>query len=220
MDIIAVNENKLKVILTPKDLEEFSLTTEELDYSRPETRLLLKCLLIRAKNEVGFDADGSRLLVQLYPSKHGGGEIYITKIGALCSYEDYNTYDTSHDELFEYSNISYDFHEKEDENEPDTLIRFESINAMIGYSKRLMAAGYVGPSKAYYTEKYGSAVFFIYVCNRAEYASKLSPSELAAEYGQKISSENKRRALLQDLSPIFPVISYPSCSAHHILSQL
>ncbi|MBO5882955.1 MAG: adaptor protein MecA [Clostridia bacterium] len=220
MDMIAVNENKLKIILSPEDLKEFSLTTEELDYSRPETRLLLKCLLIRAKNEVGFDADGNRLLVQLYPSKHGGGEIYITKIGAICSCEDYNTYDSSVDELYEYSNISCDDLEEGEKNELDTLIRFESVNAMIGYSKRLMAAGYSGPSKAYYTEKNGSTVFFIYVCNHAEYTSKLSPSELAAEYGQKIISENKRKAILEDLSPIFSVFSRPSSSTLHILSQL
>ena len=221
MDIIAVNENKLKVILSADDLKEFSLTAEDLDYSRAETRLLLKCLLIRAKNEVGFKSDGYRLLVQLYPSKQGGGEIYITKIGSLSDPDDYNFYDDPLDELFDHSRISCEAMEEEEKNTPDTLIRFDDVSAMIGYSKRLISSGYIGPSSAYFTEKHGKPIFYLYVCNNDECISlALSPSELASEYGQKISSEGKKRSILDDLSPIFSSVPSSSISALHILSGL
>ena len=206
MDIISVNENKLKVILSTEDLEGFSLRADELDYSRPETRLLLKCLLIRAKSEVGFEAEGNRLLVQLYPSKRGGGEIYITKIGALsdCEYTDgENDCDVFSSELLDYSDGSYDSFYKttEKESQLDTFIRFEDINAIIGYSKRLISIGYSGPAKAYYTKRHGSFVFFMYISGLPEYPAKLSPSELAAEYGQKITSESNITAISNGLYP-------------------
>ena len=40
-------------------------------------------VLSRAKLRTGFDTDGQKVLVQLYPSKDGGCEIFVTKIGSI-----------------------------------------------------------------------------------------------------------------------------------------
>ena len=219
MELIAVNENKLKIILTPQDLEEFSIDADSLDYSRSETRLLLKCLLLRAKNEVGFISEGCRLLVQLYPSKQGGGEIYITKLGELCTCDDIDLYDSFEDEVFEYSSLS-----STDTScgMPDTLIRFDRAEAMIGYAKRLISAGYPAPSEAYFAKERSGSAFYLSVCGNAECASpsSLSPSELAGEYGQKITSEGKLRSVRADATPIFHELPEDAPSVLHLLSHL
>jgi hypothetical protein len=36
-----------------------------------------------AKSEVGFDPSGDKVLIQLYPIKNGGCEIFVTKLGIL-----------------------------------------------------------------------------------------------------------------------------------------
>ena len=85
MELILINESKLKVMLTKTDLSDFEIEAEELDYGNTETKRMFWDILSRAKHAVGFDTDGSRVLVQLYPSREGGCEMFITKIGALCS---------------------------------------------------------------------------------------------------------------------------------------
>ena len=83
MEIIMINENKLKVMLCKEDLSHFELSPEQLDYSNTETKRMFWDVLSRAKHQTGFDTDGQRVLVQLYPSKEGGCEMFVTKIGIL-----------------------------------------------------------------------------------------------------------------------------------------
>ncbi len=88
MEFILISDNKIKVMLTEEDLQEFEIETEELDYSNTETKRMFWDVLSRAKKLTGFDTDGQRVLVQLYPSRQGGCELFVTKIGALCSAEE------------------------------------------------------------------------------------------------------------------------------------
>ncbi len=83
MEFILINENKIKVMLTNEDLSDFELRADELDYSNTETKRMFWDVLSRAKHKTGFDTDGQRVLVQLYPSRKGGCEMFVTKIGNL-----------------------------------------------------------------------------------------------------------------------------------------
>ena len=88
MEFILINDNKIKVMLTEEDLQEFEIEADELDYSNTDTKKMFWDVLSRAKRLTGFDTDGQRVLVQLYPSRHGGCEMFVTKIGTLCTAED------------------------------------------------------------------------------------------------------------------------------------
>ena len=88
MEFILINENKIKVMLSACDLEEFEIEAEELDYANTDTKRMLWDILSRAKHSTGFDTDGQRVLVQLYPSRHGGCEMFVTKIGMLSSVDE------------------------------------------------------------------------------------------------------------------------------------
>ena len=85
MEIIMISDCKLKVMLGEEDLKQFEIKAEQLDYSNTETKRMFWDILNRAKHQTGFDTDGQRVLVQLYPSKQGGCEMFVTKIGLLYS---------------------------------------------------------------------------------------------------------------------------------------
>ena len=83
MELLRIGEEKLKIILTHEDLLSFEMNEDDLDYANTETKRMLWNILHDAKSSVGFNADGHRVLVQLYPSKGGGCEMFVTRLGAL-----------------------------------------------------------------------------------------------------------------------------------------
>ncbi len=81
MEYILINEGKLKVMLDREDLAERNICAERLDYANPEARQIFGDILQYAKKEFGFDTSGHRVLLQLYPSRDGGCELFISRIG-------------------------------------------------------------------------------------------------------------------------------------------
>ena len=84
MEYILISEGKLKVMLEREDLEEWDISADRLDYSDPEAKRVFGDILGYAKRELGFDTSGSKVLFQLYPSRDGSCELFITCIGR-CS---------------------------------------------------------------------------------------------------------------------------------------
>lgn len=85
MEIIRIGENKLKLILTDEDLEKHHLKFETLNYDNTETRRILWQILDEAKQKTGFDAAAEKTLVQAYPGRKSGCEIYVTRLNARTS---------------------------------------------------------------------------------------------------------------------------------------
>ena len=83
MEYLIISESKLKVTLDSNELECRSLEASSLDYADPDAKKLFGDILYKAKEEHGFDTSGHRVLLQLYPSKDGGCELFITKLGSL-----------------------------------------------------------------------------------------------------------------------------------------
>lgn len=83
MELLRIGEEKLKIILTHEDLLSFEMSETDLDYTNTETKRMLWEILHRAKSSVGFNADGHRVLVQLYPTRESGCELFVTRLGAL-----------------------------------------------------------------------------------------------------------------------------------------
>ena len=80
MDLILINDSKLKIILTQDDMASYALTCDNIDYDNTETRRAFWDILDAAKHKTGFDAASERVYVQVYPSKGGGCEMYVTKL--------------------------------------------------------------------------------------------------------------------------------------------
>lgn len=81
MDLIRISEKKLKVMLSRKDMEKYAFDGEKLDYCDDGTRLAFRSILDEAKSRTGFDTADEKVLIQVYPSKSGGCEMFVTKLG-------------------------------------------------------------------------------------------------------------------------------------------
>ena len=78
MELIPINESKLKIMLDESDMRQYNIT-DEADCANSETRLAIRNILDRAKDQIGFNTEGSEIFVQLYTSKGGGCELFVTK---------------------------------------------------------------------------------------------------------------------------------------------
>ncbi len=84
MELILINSSKLKIMLTDDEMKKYDLDTDTIDYDTTSTRRAFWSILDDAKTRTGFDAASDRVFIQLYPSKKGGCEMYVTKLGEAC----------------------------------------------------------------------------------------------------------------------------------------
>ena len=149
MEFILINDNKIKVMLTEDDLREFEIETEELDYSNTDTKRMFWDVLSRAKKLTGFDTDGQRVLVQLYPSRHGGCEMFVTKIGTLCSADENCAINKRTPIISERITLDKGTDISHKPNKNLAAFSFESLNEAIAVCRRLSQLKYTEDSSAY-----------------------------------------------------------------------
>lgn len=80
MDFLLIGESKIKIVLTRREADELNLVGG--DISDADNRRAFWRLIGMAKERVGFDPAGDKLLIQLYPMKEGV-ELFVTKLGIL-----------------------------------------------------------------------------------------------------------------------------------------
>lgn len=76
MELILINDTKLKVMLDPSDMDDLAMN----DIHPRQTRQALTVILEAARKQCGFDASHSRIFVQMYPCRRGGCELFVTKM--------------------------------------------------------------------------------------------------------------------------------------------
>ena len=129
MEYIMINEEKLKVMLEHNDLEEWDISVEALDYSNPEAKLVFEEILHYARENFGFDTSGHKVLLQIFPSRDGGCEVFITKLSGLSATEEH----------------SHAAHERKE----SVAFGFERLSYLLTVCKRLAGKGYCGESEAW-----------------------------------------------------------------------
>ena len=80
MELIPINDSKLKIMLSYEDMTHYKLNADNMSYSDEETRNALKAIFRDVKTRSGFDADTQKTYIQLYPDKKGGCEMFVTKL--------------------------------------------------------------------------------------------------------------------------------------------
>ena len=83
MEFLLIGESKIKIVLNEEETEKYGLDKSAPDVSGAGARRSFWRILDMAKSEVGFDPAGDKVLIQLYPIKGGGCEIFVTKLGIL-----------------------------------------------------------------------------------------------------------------------------------------
>ena len=157
MELIRIGDSKLKITMTSDDMTQYDLDCDTMDYDNSETRKAFWAILDRAKLACGFDAAGDRVFVQLYPSKKGGCEMYITKLPLQCA--DRRESERTRPPLSRPSHTSQTAAvprfraEGEEERERMGAYRFEGMSDLICVCRQLAARGYDAHSSAYCDEK-------------------------------------------------------------------
>lgn len=78
MELIVISRTKLKIMLSAEDMKR--LDFDPCAGGDPAGRSAFGNILKEARDRCGFDAVGERVFVQYYPEKHGGCEMFVTKL--------------------------------------------------------------------------------------------------------------------------------------------
>ena len=79
MEWIRISRNKLKIMLTAEDTKRYELRPDSASLESAGTRKAFRAILSDAGKELGFDAADERVYIQLFPSREGGCELFVTK---------------------------------------------------------------------------------------------------------------------------------------------
>ena len=82
MELIVINENKLKILLDACEMQKYGLDENEFHLCISDTRKILSKILHNSPLKSNFEmySPNEKILLQLYPEKHGGCELYVTKL--------------------------------------------------------------------------------------------------------------------------------------------
>ena len=78
MELILISKTKLKIMLDESDMKQYEIN-DSTDCAEPSARKAIRSILDRARDEIGFETEGAEIFVQLYTSRHGGCELFVSK---------------------------------------------------------------------------------------------------------------------------------------------
>jgi len=165
MEYILINEGKLKVMLELADLEEFDINAEDLDYANPVAKPVFEDILRYAREEFGFDTSGHKVLLQLFPSRDGGCELFITRLPSLCEQT-----------------------KSQPKVKESVAYSFGTLSNLLAVCKRLLSKGFNGKSSAW-ADSQGRWYLLLSESDMLDLHSLPIPHELSfiEEYGESQS---------------------------------
>jgi len=92
MKMERVNENKIRITVPFRDLEDRHLNLKSFDYNNPDAQELFWDMMEQAESELGFDATTSQLCVEAYPGSKDDFIITITRLPDMEEFESIQKY--------------------------------------------------------------------------------------------------------------------------------
>ena len=203
MELIPINESKIKIMLDESDMKEYKIG-EEADCASKETRIAIRSILDRAKEQIGFNTEGAEIFVQLYTSKKGGCELFVTKSTLFPAERDTIHTDPQKTNKKKNKRDNPPRHSPQNDclalslrdggfpidkmsSAQKMIFSFESLNDICAVSKRIVrlnkkyeSSAYKGSSDDYYLVLTGLDI--------SNY-SRLDPLSLISEYGKRERSD-------------------------------
>lgn len=179
MELLKIDNDKLKISLTREDMEKYALDFESFSYDNTETRRAFWSILDDAKHETGFDAAVDTVSVQIYGGKSGGCEMYVTRTHAK-------------ERIPGLPVIPQHFGK--------ALFGFTGIDDLLCACKALENLRFSGKSSAYFDEK----GYYLQISDgfpRAGDRDCLTPADLLCEYGTRLSAESSEY-IIENCRPI------------------
>ena len=139
MELIIISDKKMKIMLTEKELSRYNLDSENFSMENDSQRHAFRRLLNDACKQSGFEGKYSQLMVQMYPIKKGGCEIFVTRIEQGDEEENKAS-------LLSSVSIKSDCYEERDGLACYSFGCFSHLNTVC---RQLLIAGFSGNSNAY-----------------------------------------------------------------------
>ena len=91
METVFINKDKLKIMLTCTEMAKYRIG-DDFSRDKAEADLIIWDILDDAAVSTGFDTAKGSFYVQMYPSKDGGCELFVTRIAAASNYSEKKLY--------------------------------------------------------------------------------------------------------------------------------
>lgn len=132
-----ISRTKLKVMLSAEDMKK--LDFDPCAGGDLSGRAAFRNILKEARDKCGFDAIGERVFVQYYPEKHGGCEMFVTKLAA-----DEKSGAKQAEERSLHTNVKKDGY---------ILYRFDKLDGVLTFCSALKKRGYEAGSEFFVVEE-------------------------------------------------------------------
>lgn len=176
MELIIINEYKIKIVMTEQDMLDYGLDENEFYCSVTNTRDILEKIIHKSGIRTGFENinKSERLLLQLYPEKSGGCELYVTRLEMELGEETAVRRDNENKALV----LSESGQLREGANE--LAFSFEDLRAVSMACRELKSCAFSGESSLYFGK---NKKYYLFLCEADE--NKKGPStELLSEFGE------------------------------------
>lgn len=142
MEMILISPNQLKVMMDKNDMIKYELDPGRGALEQLNRRDALRRILRRAKDSTGFDFEGGRVTVRMFPSRDGGCEMFVTLLSSSGAKD-------SEESMLDAPATALG---------GMAIYSFASLSDLLAACKRLLASGYSGDSFAF-RENAGAKVF-------------------------------------------------------------
>ncbi len=198
MELISINENKLKIIMTISDMEKLGLDENDFHLSLINTRSILKKILNASPVKTGFEEllPSDKILLQMYPEADGGCELFITKVSLenAPNFEEDLTMPCDEEKY-----LLPEVNKKTTENKKTPLTySFSELEHAIRACKELKNRNFEGDSSLYL---HNSGKYFLFLTkSNTQFNDSTS---YIAEFGELENSENAILSVLERGKKIF-----------------
>ena len=131
MEWIKIGENKIKVMLSAEEAARYALSPACKEGKDTLARQAFRAILSDVRDAADFDASEDKVYVQLYPSRAGGFELFITKMGV---------------ELADGTDAAPTYKKS---TVREISLSFGDLPSLIAVCRRLLEQGFTGESAAY-----------------------------------------------------------------------
>ena len=171
MELLLITATRLKIVMSSEDMEKYDLLCDDPTCDDPDTKRAIRCILEQAKVRVGFDVGEERLFVQMFPSKDGGCEMYVTK-----------------SDRGDVGRLPIPIH-KPDKRQTASVFRFTCLENLLGACRHLRFEEEIGESKAYFEKEKSDCYLVLYTVERDAFGRNPCCFSVANEYGSQMKNE-------------------------------
>lgn len=142
MELIRINEQKLKIMLTASDMSAYDFDPDTIGENSAQTGHAFRLLLADIRRQIPFETEDRQLTVQYFPSRGGGCEMFISSV-PFCGERKKQSEQRGGALTVRAGRQSPAVFRR------DGAYRFETLDCLLRACRRLRDAGFAGESTAY-----------------------------------------------------------------------